>query len=227
MDFVDEPGTKDSPQMPHKQSRGSALQWVLAAALLVMMVVAGYLLRENLVMRDRIAQLQKERDLLERREQELQQQASNLKSAADESSNELSDVRKKLLRAQKQLASQGQPGTQEIDQSDVKIIALNLLPQTRASGKVQLLPLPPEVDYVAVTLQLENTGSSEYQVTLKDLDADKTLWQSSKLKPVGKTIQFGMPTKLLEEENYIFELSGFTDDVSEVISGYPFRVVEQ
>ena len=208
----------------NKQSRGSALQWALAAALLVMLVAAGYLLREQMVMHDRIAQLQKERDLLERREQQLQQQVSNQESAEAETKKELSDVRQKLTRAQRQLASQQRP---QEDPGDVKIVELSLSPQTRASGKVQLLPLPPEVDYVAVTLQLENTGFSEYQVALKDLDADKSLWQSSKLTPVGKTVQFGMPAKFVEEENYIFELSGFTDDVPEVISGYPFKVVVQ
>jgi hypothetical protein len=212
--------------MTDKQSRGSAFQWALAAALLVMLAAAGYLLREYLAQRGRIAQLEQERDLLERSEQELQQQLSNQKSAEAQSSKELSTVREKLLRAQKQLAAQGQTDTHEIDQRDVKIIGLNLSAQTRA-GKIELLSLPANADFVSVTLQLENTGYSEYQIALKDLDADKTIWQSGKLMPVGKTIQFGMPAKLLKEENYIFELSGISDDVPEVISGYPFRTVMQ
>ena len=135
IDLVDKGGTKGSGHMTHKQS-GSAFQWALAAALLVMLAAAGFLLREYMAQRGQITQLQQERDVLERREQELQQQVTNQKSAEAESSKELTKVREKLLRTQRQLASQGQTDTQEIEQRDVKIIALNLSAQTRA-GKIE------------------------------------------------------------------------------------------
>ncbi len=209
--------------MTTKHSIKQVFLWGLAAAVLAMLAVVGYLLRENLVMRDRIAQIQKEKDLGEKREQELQQEISSQKTADTKTKTELSRVREKLLRAQRQLALLNQTSKQP--PPAVKIVALNLTPQTRAFGKTQLLSLSPEADYVSVTLQLETLDFREYQVTLKILDEENAVWLSGKLKPVGKTVQFGMPAKLLEEGNYIFELSGLDDDVPEIISGFPFRVV--
>lgn len=212
-----------SAEITSSQSSASPFRWVFAAAVLVLLAAAGYLLRENMVMRNQLAQIQKERDHLQQREQDLQQKVSNQESVDAERRNELSRVREKLSQVQKQLASQA---SLEFDPRNVNIVALNLSAQTRNIGKTQILSLPAQVGYVAITLQLESTDFSEYQVALKDLDEGKTLWQSSKLAPIGKTIQFGMPVKMLKEENYIFELSGFSGaNTSKVISGYPFRVV--
>jgi len=208
-----------------KQSGSSLLVWLLIVVLLIVLAAAGYLLRLNSAMEDRIAQAYKERDLLEKREQELQQQVSTLKNEEIKTKEELSTTREKLLRLQRQLREQALD--KEAQPTGVKIVPLNLVPHTRASGRMQLLSISPEIDYVAFTLQLETTDFKEYQVALKAQDEEKILWQSGKLRPVGKTIQFGMPGKIvLEEQNYIFELSGISEDkTTQVISGFPFRVV--
>jgi hypothetical protein len=208
-----------------KQSGKSFLVWLLTIVLLAALAAAGYLLHLNSAMEDRITQTYKERDLLEKREQELQQEVSNLKNVETKTKEELSTTREKLLRLQRQIREQ-ELG-KEVQPPDVKIVPLNLVPHTRASGRMQLLSISPEIDYVAFTLQLEGPDFKEYQVALKAQDQEKILWQSGNLKPVGKTIQFGMPGKIvLEEQNYIFELSGISEDkTTQVISGFPFRVV--
>lgn len=212
-------------EIVHQNPRKSALQWIFALVALLMLIAASYLFLENKAQQNKIVQIERERSQLKQREQNLQQQLANEKSAEEQLKDELARTQKDLKRAERQLTIYQKEAKKEDVPRDVKIIPLNLSSQTRA-GNIHLLSLSKEVDYVAITLQLESNDFSEYQISLKDPNTGKVLWKSSILKPHERTIQFGLPAKVLNDEEYVLELAGIAEDgTPQVITGYPFRVI--
>jgi hypothetical protein len=204
----------------------SALPWIFALLALLMLAAAVYLFLENKSLWIKISQNETERNQSKQREQKLQQQLAEQKSSEAQIKEELARVQKDLKRAERQLFIHQKEAKEEEVPKDVKITPLKLSPHTRGMGQTQLLSLSKEIDYVSVTLQLESSDFSSYQITLTDPRTGKNLWKSSILKPVERTIQFGIPAKVLSDEEYVFELSGVSEDgTAQVISGYPFRII--
>jgi len=186
-------------------------QWALAAVASVMMLTGGYLMFDNMRLRN-------QRSALEQRERELQRELALQRSSDTEKEKELARVREKLAELEQQLPSN--------EQRDVRVIALNLRPQTRGIGQIPVLSVPADTDFVDITLELEMNDFSSYTVALKNPGTDKTLW-SDKLK-ADKSIKIRLPANLLRTQNYVLELSGISaGGVGEIISSYSFKVVAQ
>ncbi|MCI0412329.1 hypothetical protein L0222_05940 [bacterium] len=186
-------------------------QWALAAVAAMMMLTGGYLMFDNMSLRNqRLTLEQRERDLL--RELALQ------RSSDAEKEKELTRVRQRLAELEKKMPF--------VEQRGVRVIALNLRPQTRNIGQIPVLSMPADTDSVDITLELEMNEFSAYAVALKNPATDEVLW-NDKLK-ADKSIKIRLPAHLLKSQNYVLELSGISSGgVSEIISSYPFRVIAQ
>jgi hypothetical protein len=196
------------PIQTGSRKRAAVFQFALAAVAAVMMLAGGYLMFENV-------RLRKEHSTLERRESELQQELARQRSSDTEKEKELARVREKLMQLEQQISPK--------QQRDVRVIAFNLAPQTRSIGPIPVLSIPAGTDSVDITLKLETNDFSAYTVALKNPANDKVLW-SDKLK-AANSLQFRLPANMLNQQNYVLELSGISaSGVSEIVSSYPFRV---
>jgi hypothetical protein len=210
--------------------RGRGLEWGLAAAALVILLAAGYSILENARLRAQMTHTKAEREALEQREQELQQQLAQQRSSDAETKKELSRVRDRLAQLEQQLAA-GQTGRKGVTgQRDLNIIAFNLAPQSRGVGQIATIAVPADTDYVALTLALEADDFPAYQAALRDPATGQIIWRSGRLKTSGqsKTVRVSLRASLLKPQNYILEVTGITrSGAAEFIGGYPVRVVIQ
>ena len=75
-------------------------------------------------------------------------------------------------------------------------LAVVLLPQTRGSGPLPSIAIPPGADHADFQLELESSGFGEYRVGLKDLAANRIVWRSDTLKvPRGETKLTSQPAR--------------------------------
>lgn len=202
-----------------------ALQWGFAAAALLLLFVGGYLVVENLRLRDQMTRARAERSELEQRERELQQQLAEQRLSDAVTEKELARVRDRLAQLE-QIAPDEQQ--RNADQRDLKIIAFNLFPQTRGIGQIPTLPVPAGTDYVALTLELEVDDFPAYRAALKNPATGQISWRSGTLKSgaTGRALRVRLPASLLHTQNYSVELSGIPASGSaEIVGSYPFRVV--
>lgn len=192
--------------------RTSAMfRYGLAAVLAIMMFAAGYLMFDNVRLRN-------QRSELEQREQELQRALDLQRSSDTEKEKELARVREKLAELEKRLPAG--------EQREVKLIALHLFPQTRGIARIPVLTVPADTGSVDVTLELETNDFSAYTVSLKNPASDQIVWSDQ--PKAGKNIRFRLPANLLKTQNYVLELSGIsTSGPPEIVSSYPFRVIEE
>lgn len=198
-------------QIETNRRRAPVFQLAIAAVAALMMLAGGYLMFENVRLRN-------QRSALERREHELQQQLVQQRSSDTEKEKELTRVREKLMQLEQQISPN--------QQDDVTVIAFNLSPQTRSISKLPVLSLPADIDFVDITLKLEMNDFSAYTVVLKDPATENVLW-SDNLK-AAKSLQFRLPANILKAQNYVLELSGISaSGAAEIISSYPFRVSTQ
>jgi hypothetical protein len=204
------------------------LQWGFASAALILLLAGGYLLFENLRLRNQMTQTQAERMALEQRERELQSQLKERSSVDSESEKELQRVRERLAQLE-QLLAERKLGESESGQRELKVIAFSLAPQTRGIGQVPTLTLQPGTDYVALTLELETDDFPAYRAALKNSATSQIVWRSARLKPASKVKSVGvrLPASLLKAQNYVLELSGISRaGKAENLSSYPFRVLK-
>jgi len=206
------------------------LQWGLAAFALVILLAGGYLMFQNVRLRDQMARTQTQRAELEHREQELQRELAEQRSADAETEKELARVREQLAQLDQQLAARAEPVKPDREPRDLNVIAFNLSPQIRGIGQIPIVSVPGGTDQVALTLELEATGFPAYRAALKNPGTGQILWRSGKLKASvnTKAVRVSVPARILNTQNYVLELSGIsTTGQGETVSSYPFRVVIQ
>ncbi len=190
-----------------------ALQWGFAASALLMLLAASYLLLENTRLREQTIAAQGRNAAFEQPEQELQRQLNDQRAANAEMAKELDRLR------------ESQPNLDQL-----KTLSALLLPPTRGAGRLPKLSVPQGTNLVVLLLTLEADDFPEYRVSLKDPAANQIVWQSASLQAdsngAGKTVSVSFPAHVLQQQNYVLELSGVpSNGRAEFISGYPLRVV--
>ena len=201
-----------------------AMGWGLAAAAFLMLLTVGYLLLENVRLRNSITHAQAERAALQQREQELQGLLDQQKSDDAETVRELERVRESLAQVEQQLGNIG-------DKSQISgIVSFVLSPQTRGAGHIPAIDLQRTTESVALQLVLESDDFPAYQVALQNPATNQIIWRSGKLKArsrgQSKTVSVRLPASLLKPQNYSLELNGIpTTGAAEIISSYPLKVV--
>jgi anti-sigma factor RsiW len=189
-----------------------AFQWGFAGAALVTLVVAGYLLSENLRLRRQMTEAQAQHASVDRRAQ-IEQQLNRERSAKEEALKELEHARESQT---------------NLDQ--LKTLSILLLPPTRGTSRVATITLRPGADLVVLVLALESDDFPAYRVSLKDPATNQVLWRSTKLEATSggdkKAVSVTFRASLLKQQNYIAELGGIpAHGAAELVGGYAFRVV--
>jgi hypothetical protein len=207
------PGQKEGPPFSWRMfSRlHLAFQWEFAGAALVALVVAGYLLSENLRLRKQMTEAQAQHVALDRRGQELEQQLNQERLARTKTLKELEQARESPTKL-----------------DGLKTVSLLLPPPTRGAFQVATISLPSRADLAVLVLTLESDDFPAYRATLKDPASNQALWRSPSLTATSsgdkKVVSVGFRASLLKPQNYIVELTGLRAGTAEPIGGYPFRV---
>lgn len=110
------------------------------------------------------------------------------------------------------------------------VIAMVLVPPTRAPRELPTLTLPGDAARVQISLVLESDDYRSYQVVLKQSEADRTLWQSARLSSsasgANRILPVTIDAAVLTPGRHTLELSGYGDaGGGEVITSYTFRVI--
>jgi hypothetical protein len=192
---------------PSARSWPSFPAWTFSAAACVMLIAGGYLLYENSRLRDQVTRAQLDREAL-------QQSQRNLQRQIQEQRMPVAEV----------------PERRPPAQSPVSTMALVLLPQTRGSGPLAAIALPPAADQAELQLELESGDFDGYQAVLKDPVNGRSLWRSGKLKAASrgdsKLVTVSLPASVLKTQNYSLDLFGIPrTGAGELLSSYAFRVV--
>jgi hypothetical protein len=211
---------------------GLAMRWRMAAAVLLILLAGGWLIVDNLRLRNQIHQAQVERDALQRREQELQAQLREQGSSASQAEEELASLRQQLARLEQQMTQQGGAKSQpEGPATEPNIFAFALAPQTRSVGQMVTLAIPADADYVTLQLQLEAADFPAYRAELKAQPGNAVVWRSARLRARttgdGRTLAVTLRPALLNSQRYTIEVQGVSAaGASEIIGSYTFRVVK-
>src|SRR4029453_6301932 len=182
-------------------------QWRLAAAALLALAAAGYLLVENVRVRDRVAESRPAQASLEERERQLRRELDERRWADAETTKELTRVRESLAKLEARIAAKPLTGRQVL-------ATFLLVPSRRGAGDLSTIAIPRGTDAVTLRLELEADDFTRYRVTLKDPANDRSLWRSAEIKSTTaggiRTVNVTVTAALLKPDNYILELTGLT-----------------
>jgi cytoskeletal protein RodZ len=209
------------PGLAFPRKRRLALQWSMALAVLILVVIGGWLVFENQRQRQQLAQRQAEQNSVLDREQ----QSRPTITPADTGTREAEQTR-----TQDQ-TNKPEPPREQPQSSSSSIASFVLTPQMRGAGQLQAISIPPETGYVSMRLELEPNDFPAFRVALLDRSNDQTLWRSGQLKARVrsnvKTLDISFSARLLTPKVYVLRVTGVKGaGVSEIIGDYPFRVVE-
>jgi anti-sigma factor RsiW len=232
-DFMtDKPGSRKGFLRRFFLTPGLAIRWGMAAAVLLVILMGGWLMRENLRLQNDIHKAQVERDELQRREQELQTQLREQNSSNAQTEEELASLRQQLARLEQQLTQQqGAKLQPPVSATEPNIFAFTLSPQTRSIGQIITLSIPVDADYVTLQLELEPANFTSYRAELKSQPDGAVSWKSANLRARtrgdGKALIVTLRPTMLKSQRYIIEVQGFSSPgASQIIGSYVFRVVK-
>ena len=196
-------------------------RWSLAAAALVLLGVAGYLLAENARLRNQIDDARQVRARLEDRERQLQTQLTDERSASAETVKELARVRESLAQPELRAPKEGSVG--------LGVLSFTLRSATRGPSSVQTVTIPTEATTVKLQLPLEPDDFQRYDVALQETATNQTLWRGGGLQAISiggvKALSVTVPARLLQPKFYTIELTGIpAGGDPQDLSSYPFRV---
>jgi hypothetical protein len=193
--------------------------WGLSTAVVVLLIVGGALLYQNIRLRRQIAETQSRREALLQREQELQAQLSSERTRTE---NELTHLREELARLEKERAL---PSPLPAQSSPV--FSFVLRPPLRGVGSVPSFTVPAKTETVSIQLGLESTHASAYRVSLID-PSGQSFWRSNtlKLRPNERNLKVSFAANLLKPQTYVLQVMAFSENgTSEIVGDYPFRIV--
>ena len=200
-------------------------QWGVALATLVLLVGGGLLMLQNIRLRQQVNQTEARRNELQQREREIEKQLADQQTAQALTEQELARVREERARLEEQLRT----GRPQSSPGEGAIASLILTPQLRGAGEIKAVTIAPEIERVAIQLQLEPSPYSTYSVALIDQSGGQTLWRSGTIDAAGangrKSLSVSFRAALLRAGTYRMQVSGVSSDgAAEIIGEYPFRV---
>ena len=206
------------------RKRRLALQWSMALAVLIVVVIGGWLVFENQRQRQQLAQTPAEQNAVREHEQE----SRPTTTPADTGSREAEQQRAQV-QSNKPERPLGQ--AQSSPSAGVSIASFVLTPQMRGAGQIQAISVPPDTGYVSMRLELEPNDFPSFRVALLNQSNDQTLWRSRLLKArargSSKALDISFSARLLTPKVYVLRVTGVkVAGASETIGDYPFRVVE-
>jgi hypothetical protein len=190
-----------------------APQWGFAGGALLLLFAAGYLLLDNVRLRRQTTAAQGSHTAFDRHEQELQRQLNDQRTVNSALAKELDGLRESLPNLDR-----------------LKTVSALLLPPTRGAGRVPTVSLAGGTELVVLLMTVESDDFPAYRVRLKDSETNQIVWRSANLEAASggsnKIVAVSVPAHLLEQRNYVLELSGVSskEGRTEWIGSYPIRV---
>lgn len=189
------------------------LQWVFAGAAAILVLVAGYLLLDNVQLHRQVSESRALQAELDRREGDLREELEQQRSVYAQAQREL----------QRLHDLQG-----NLDQ--LTTVSLVLLPPSRGVAAQQSISIRPGTDLVVLLLTLESDDFPAYRVALRNPATNQIVWRSASMTATSagekKAVSVSFRAGLLKQQHYIAELTGIpARGGPEMIGGYPFRAV--
>jgi hypothetical protein len=222
------------------------------AALLV--IASGLLVLRDLWLARALNESEQQRAALDRRALELEDQLVEQRAAAADAERALEEARAAARHPASRPSPSSSPGS-ESGGSPATTLALVLWPQTRGvsgsnpgagagagtgagaatgagPGAAPAVAVPPDVDRVALELQLDAPDFVRYSVTLEDSVTNRIVWRSNRVTApeAGEPpmVSIAVPANLLKSQAYALELTGYGATGSgEVIGSYAFQIVRR
>jgi len=207
---------EDSP-LPRSRVLSPRAAWGLAAAA-ALFLLAGGTLYDDARLHRALDEARRVSDALSNRAHDLERQLNDHRVADASLARELENV----------------PATRttEVTSREVPVVALVLLPQTRALGPVTTLAVPQGVDRIALELSLEPNDYRDYQVALRDPGTSRIVWRSNRItaRTAGDvpTVSVIVPASVLKAQHYSLELDGLSaGGGAEVVGTYVLQIMEK
>ena len=187
---------------------GGALRFGITVAALLVVLVTGYLLLDDMRLRREMNGTRGQHNAIEQRNRELE--------------NELGQQRASNSEALKK--TENTPGSQ------LKTVSMLLPPPTRGLSSLKTVTVHSDTGFVVLLLELESADSPQYVVSLRDPVTNNAVWRSPEIEPISgggiKLLSAGVSAGLLKQQNYIAEVTGMQRAGGSIVIGdYPFRVV--
>ncbi len=201
----------------------SRFRLVGAVAALIVMILAGWLVFQNIRLRSELSQTVAQRDISEAG---LQKELAQARDDRDRFEQELKLREIPTGTIGETSVPKEQPGSPS---RAVSIASFVLKPQMRSLGQITTISIPDKTTHTMFRLELEPNDYSAYKAAL--LNNDQTLWQSGTLRPSSsdatRFVRVSLGAHLLKAESYILRVSGVSSSgASEILGDYPFRVVK-
>jgi hypothetical protein len=183
--------------------------WGLAAAAVLFLAAAGFLLVEDLRLRSQVSEARAARAALEERAQQLQRQLDEQRSAAAPTPNE-------------------QPPATPSPQRTRTVMSFVLLPTTRGASEVPTMTIPAGTDTIVLQLELEADAFPRYRAVVRDPSTDRIVHREADLRAAGgtKSLPVTLSVAIMKPQTYTVEVTGVpARGAAEPVGSYTFRVV--
>src|SRR5262249_11833485 len=205
--------------------RRPALQFSLAAASVVLLLGAAWLIVETSRLRARLTQIQQEQAALSRREQELRTQVAGQRADRGQLAEELRRAQEQRDKLERELAG--------LKTSESNFALIVLSPGMRGSGDgPKDFSIPPGAQTVKLRVEFESDDYPSHRAELRTQAGDRQVWNSGKLharaKGEIKIIDLSLRASLFQPQGYLLNLKGVAANGEiEDIRTYQFRVVNK
>jgi hypothetical protein len=189
----------------------------LAAVAALLLVACGVLLVEAVRTGNQLTVIQTERETLDRRARDLEQQLDTQRAASAAAATQPERPRESASAA----ASAAR---------EVRTLALVLLPQTRAIASIPTIVITPGTGRVALELKLESDDFPRYQVGLQDPATNDIVWRSGWTAATSSadrpSVSVLVPASVLKTQHYSLQLTGRSAaGRDEVVGSYVFQIL--
>ncbi|MGH9855126.1 MAG: hypothetical protein ACREBD_35285 [Blastocatellia bacterium] len=201
------------------------LQFSLAAASVVLLLGAAWLIVETARLRSRLTQIEQQQAALTRREQELQAQVAEQRVDRDQLAEELRRVQEQRDQLERELAG--------LKPAEPNFALFVLSPGVRGpGGGPKDFTLPPGAQTVKLRVEFESDPYPSYRAELRTQAGDQQVWSGGKLRARAeggiKIINLSLRASLFQPQGYLLNLKGVAanGEITDIRS-YQFRVVKK
>lgn len=180
--------------------------WKLMAVAAVLLLACAGLVLQTVRLGRGMNVAEQQREALDRRAHDLQQQVSDLRAAR------AADARE---------AKPPVPAAPE-----APAIALVLMPQTRAVGPVPAVVLPARAQRIEFELRLDSPEATTYQIGLRDPAVNRIVWRSVWMTGGGSSLTVSLPAGILKPQHYSLDLSSRAAD-GDLVGSYAFEIASR
>lgn len=222
-----------------------ALQFGMAAAMLLFLLGGAWLFVQNNRLRNDVASLQQnteeqnklkqEIENKQRQKEDLENQLAQEKSQREQNQAQIKKLEEERSKLEKEIEErrnqQNQQSSPPQNRTSVFATLVAGLPRS-GGGKWVTVTFTQNTRLLSLQLKLKpNNDFMSYQATLKSVDDDREIWKSQPLKSRGagknKTVSFQLPVNNLQNADYNIVLEGVNESgATGYVDDYYFRVVK-